>query len=191
MVPEHMATCQWVDFPIEMVFAFFANPYNLPSLMSPDLKTKIERLKLAPASPVALGVDSPNPRKAVSAGTGSEIELSFRPIPAMPLTNTMDDARNRVCVEQQFLRCADSRAVRSLSASPWIQSWKPRNGCAGTLVTDDIEYAMPFGPLGRIAGATVRAQMEQAFAARQDRLPILLMAIAQSSYGLNQSISSA
>jgi ligand-binding SRPBCC domain-containing protein len=190
MVPEHMATCQWVDFPIEMVFAFFANPYNLPSLMSPDLKTKIESLKLAPASPVALGVDLPNPRKAVSAGTGSEIELSFRPIPAMPLrirwmTRVTEFAWNShfcdVQIRGPFARFRHRHGFK----------FEPRNGSAGTLLTDDIEYSMPFGPLGRIAGATVRAQMEQAFAARQDRLPILLMAIAQSSYGLNQSISSA
>ena len=190
MVSEHMAACHWVDFPIEMVFAFFANPYNLPSLMSPDLKTRIESLKLALASPVALGVDSPNPRKAVSAGTGSEIVLSFRPIPAMPLrirwvTRVTEFAWNSnfcdVQIRGPFARFHHRHGFKV----------EARNGCAGTLVTDDIEYAMPFGPLGRIGGATVRGQIEPAFAARQDRLPILLQAMAKSSYGLNQSISSA
>lgn len=39
---QRFETRQWVPFPVELVFAFFANPSNLPHLMPPRLKTRIE-----------------------------------------------------------------------------------------------------------------------------------------------------
>jgi ligand-binding SRPBCC domain-containing protein len=177
MVSEHIATCQWVEFPIGMVFAFFANPYNLPSLMSPDLKTRIESLELAPtlAGPVAL--NARNTQKA--AGVGSEIVLSFRPVPAIPLrirwmTRVSEFAWNSHFRDEQvrgpFARFQHRHAVKV----------EVRDGRRGTLVTDDIDYALPFGSLGQFARAIVRRQLEQAFAVRQDRLPILLEAMGRS-----------
>lgn len=46
---------------------------------------------------------------------------------------------------------------------------------AGTEVTDTVTYALPFGPLGRLAqGLLVRRQLESIFRYRAERLPELL-----------------
>jgi ligand-binding SRPBCC domain-containing protein len=53
----------------------------------------------------------------------------------------------------------------------------------GTLISDDVEYGVPFGPLGAVANAVfVRRQMEATFAYRQKRLEeILPVALKQSA----------
>ncbi|MDE3187644.1 MAG: hypothetical protein KGM96_09005 [Acidobacteriota bacterium] len=76
---------QWVPFPVEQVFAFFADPRNLPGLMPPELQTRIDeaRLQPAPAPPEAM---RPGGSSGVDAsGVGSEILISFRPLPWLPL----------------------------------------------------------------------------------------------------------
>jgi ligand-binding SRPBCC domain-containing protein len=49
-----------------------------------------------------------------------------------------------------------------------------QSGAWGTLVTDQIIYALPFGPLGRIGNSIVRQQLERTFAERQERLVRLI-----------------
>jgi ligand-binding SRPBCC domain-containing protein len=44
----------------------------------------------------------------------------------------------------------------------------------GTLVTDEIDYSLPFGLLGQLGSALVLRQLEQSFAHRQQRLPEIL-----------------
>ena len=45
----------------------------------------------------------------------------------------------------------------------------------GTIVSDCVDYALPFGPLGRIANAVmVQAQLRSIFAYRQRTVPELL-----------------
>ena len=44
----------------------------------------------------------------------------------------------------------------------------------GTLVSDEIDYSLPFGLLGQLGSALVRRQLEQSFAYRQQRLPEIL-----------------
>ena len=38
---------QWVPYPLEEVFLFFADPRNLPRIMPPATGTRIEHLSLA------------------------------------------------------------------------------------------------------------------------------------------------
>jgi ligand-binding SRPBCC domain-containing protein len=56
-----------------------------------------------------------------------------------------------------------------------------RDGVEGTLVSDEIEFALPFGWLGQVAGALVRRKLEQAFAYRQLRLPEILAAASRQA----------
>ena len=42
---------QWLPYPIETVFAFFANPENLPPLMPAWQKARIEKLSIVPPPP--------------------------------------------------------------------------------------------------------------------------------------------
>ena len=77
--PSHrlsFITDQWVPFPIERVFAFFANPTNLPRLMPAWHDARIDSLEL----------HSPHGRSIpAAAGRGSRILLSFRPLPLSPI----------------------------------------------------------------------------------------------------------
>ncbi len=56
---------QWVPYPRERVFAFFADPANLPPLMPAWQRARVEK---APDA----------------AGEGSLITISFRPVPFFP-----------------------------------------------------------------------------------------------------------
>ena len=51
-----------------------------------------------------------------------------------------------------------------------------REGIAGTVVTDEVEYELPLGLLGEIANTLVmKRQMRALFAYRQKMLPALLV----------------
>ena len=41
-------TEHWVAAPVEQVFAFFADPQNLPRLAPPDLDLRLGKLELTP-----------------------------------------------------------------------------------------------------------------------------------------------
>jgi ligand-binding SRPBCC domain-containing protein len=56
-----------------------------------------------------------------------------------------------------------------------------RDGLEGTLVSDEIEYALPYALIGRIGGALVRRKLEQSFAYRQKRLPEVLAVAARQA----------
>ena len=72
-----------------------------------------------------------------------------------------------------------------------FRSWKHRHGIVaetrdgvnGTLLSDDVEYSLPAGPLGSLANALfVRRQMEAMFAYRQKRVEeILPVALRQAT----------
>jgi ligand-binding SRPBCC domain-containing protein len=51
----------------------------------------------------------------------------------------------------------------------------------GTLVTDQLEYTLPWGPLGRMAGLLIERKLEQAFAYRQKRLPEILEVVGRQA----------
>ncbi len=163
---QHFETRQWVPFSVETVFAFFAVPRNLPRLMPRELHTRIEGLTLVPPSsspPQERGPDF------VAAGVGSEIVLSFRPIPwlwrrASWTARIVDFEWNRYFCDEQVHGPFAAFVQRHGTET------ETRDGVEGTLVSDDIEYTLPFGPLGRLGHSYVRKQLEMSFAHRQQRL---------------------
>jgi ligand-binding SRPBCC domain-containing protein len=75
-IPLSFITEQWVPFPPERVFAFFADPMNLPRLMPAWRDARIDSLEL----------HTPEGRRIPgAAGRGSRILLSFRPAPLSPI----------------------------------------------------------------------------------------------------------
>jgi ligand-binding SRPBCC domain-containing protein len=175
---ERFAARQWVPFPCEFVFAFFANPHNLPRLMPPELKTRIE--KLEQCAPPALEVQATALHPLAAAGIGSTILISFCPLPRLPfrvrwLARIGEFMWNsHFCDEQvqgpfaQFRHCHGTQS-------------QILNGSVGTLVSDDIEYELPFGAAGRLASAFVQRQLQRSFAGRQARLPELLADAAETA----------
>lgn len=155
---------QWLPYPVEDVFAFFADPDNLPALLPPRQKARIEKVDLA--QPPSL----PSKAKPGAAGSGSRITLSLRPFPLFPLrvrwlAEISDFVLNeRFCDHQlkgpfaSWTHCHYVRRIDALDIDV-------------TLVTDVIEYELPLGPIGKLAhGLFVRKQIENAFAYRRDQL---------------------
>jgi ligand-binding SRPBCC domain-containing protein len=144
---------QWVPYPRERVFAFFADPANLPPLM--------------PRWQHAQVAQAPD-----AAGEGSLITISFRPVPLFPLRLEWDALitefrwNDFFCDEQRrgpfqyFRHCHRLREERN-----------------GTVVTDDVEYELPFGVLGDVANRVMmKRQIRLLFRHRQKMLPMLLAA---------------
>ena len=90
-MPHHLEFEQWVPFPVERVFAFFANPENLPRIMPAASGTKILALKrVAPPS-------APAGAAAVSAaGVGSTIVTSFPRLLLFAGAGAVDRAHHRI-----------------------------------------------------------------------------------------------
>lgn len=160
---------QWVAFPVEQVFLFFANPKNLPRIMPPSLGTRIEDLRLMSPGP------QPGPAADSSlAGVSSEIVTSFRMVPFLPFrkiwtARITEFEWNRYFVDVQargpFRRWTHRHEVRP----------EVRDGIAGTSVRDQIEYEIGFGFIGALAQTLfVREQMKTMFAYRQSVLERLL-----------------
>lgn len=166
---------QWVPFSIELVFAFFANPSNLPHLIPPGEKGRIEDLRIQPPPPRPVAADPSRRFRSVAAGVGSEILVSFRPLGWMPprvswLAKIVEFEWNSYFVDEQvrgpFKVFRHRHGVRA----------EAREAGEGTAVSDEVDYELPGGVLGQVAGRIVRAQMEKGFAFRRQKLPEILAA---------------
>ena len=172
-------TEQWVPFGVEPVFRFFVDPRNLPRLMPERLETAIEDLRVVVPQTDARSVGSEQDvadsrtEAGVVAGRGSEILLSFRPVPWVPIRLfwlariTEFSWNDHFCDEQVRGPFAFFRHCHRVSA-------EKRNGTLGTLVRDEIEFALSGGPVGRLANPMVLRELKRSFAARQARLPELI-----------------
>jgi ligand-binding SRPBCC domain-containing protein len=166
---QRFETSQWVPFRFEVVFAFFANPNNLPRLMPEGAQTRIEELRIMPAAPRDANTVGARSQLAIAAGVGSEIPLSFRPAPWLPfrlhwLAQISEFRWNsHFCDYQvrgpfaQFHHCHRFQAAM-------------QSGAWGTTITDEIEYALPLGVLGGLGSGMVRRKLERSFVERQARL---------------------
>jgi ligand-binding SRPBCC domain-containing protein len=163
---------QWVPFPLERVFLFFADPGNLPRIMPGKMDTRIEHLALVSPPPAPAS----NLWKAdrALAGVGSEIVTSFRISPLLPFRRqwiariTEFEWNHHFCDVQVRGPFASWRHRHELAE-------EVRNGIEGTRVRDGVEYEIGFGPLGAVAERLfVRRQMQTTFAHRQNVLEGLL-----------------
>ncbi len=162
---------QWVPYPVEAVFNFFANPENLPPLMPHWQAARIESAHIVPPPPPASSRRTA-PRSA--AGAGSRMLISFRPVPLMPI-------RMHWNAEIAEFRWDDHFCDAQLSGpfSYWRHCHhvhaETRQGRPGALVTDDVTYAFPFGVLGDLAYLAGGAlQVRSIFLYRQRQLLRLL-----------------
>ena len=176
---ERFETEQWVPYAVELVFAFFASPQNLPHLMPPRLETHIEDARIQPPPPRPVSDDPARRFKSVAAGVGSEILISFFPIPWAPkrvswMARIVEFEWNRSFCDEQ-------------TQGPFIafrhrHSFQPetRDGGEGTLVIDTIDFSLPTW-LGRLGVAVAQRRLRQTFAYRQKRLPEILAAVERQA----------
>jgi ligand-binding SRPBCC domain-containing protein len=177
---QRFETSQWVAYPVELVFAFFANPANLPHLMPPELKTRIEDARLTPPPPRPLNPDPTRRFSAVAAGVGSEIIITFCPLRWVPKRIGWTARITEFVWNDHF---SDEQVIGPFSSFRHRHGIEPqtRDGVEGTLVSDAIEFALPFGPFSGLASAILRRQLTRQFAHRQDRLPAILAAAGRQA----------
>ncbi len=162
-------TEQWVPYPVERVFAFFADPANLPPLMPRWQHARVEKAHYVP--PPELPVFA---KVGVVAGQGSLISISFRPVPLLPVRLGWDAYiaefrwNDSFCDEQRRGPFRYFRHCHSIRA-------EMRDGVTGSVVSDVVEYELPLGVLGDLANTlAVSKQMRLLFAYRQKMLAMLL-----------------
>jgi len=177
---QRFQTRQWVPFPVELVFAFFANPANLPHIMPPALKTRIEDVRLLPPPPRPVSPDPTRRVLSIAAGIGSEILISFLPVPWVPkraswMARITEFVWNsHLCDEQVRGPFTEFRHRHGIEP-------ETREGQEGTLVIDEIEFALPYGIAGQLGCQLVKRQLAKSFAYRHKRLPEILAAAARQA----------
>jgi ligand-binding SRPBCC domain-containing protein len=171
-------TRQWVPFPVELAFAFFANPHNLPHLMPPALRVRVEDVRLSPAPQRPVAADPARRFQSLAAGVGTELLVSFKPLGWGPRVSWT--AR---IVEFDWLSHFTDEQVRGPFAyfrhRHGIEA-ETREGVEGTLVSDRIEMELE-GVANLLGSGRVRRQMEESFIHRQKRLPEILAAAARQA----------
>jgi ligand-binding SRPBCC domain-containing protein len=173
---------QWVPYPLELVFRFFANPRNLPPLMPGWQDARIDRIRLNPP---------PRPESAdpnsIAAGDGSVVVISMRPLPMSPLRIPWEARIEDFVWNEQFCdvqvrgpfrywkHC--HRVTAESRVPPAVRGSAPP--VEGTLIRDTVEYEAPFGWLGQVAQTMgIRRALEMTFSYRHRRTPELLAKMA-------------
>jgi ligand-binding SRPBCC domain-containing protein len=168
-MPAHLEFEQWVPFPIEHVFAFFSNPENLPRIMPAATGTKLIALNRTPPPTLPSGIASDK-----AAGVGSTIVTSFRVFPLLPVRAQWIARITEFEWNHHFADVQDQGPFKTWHHRHEFVT-QIRDGVAGTLVRDVIDYKVGFGFIGAIANALfIGRQMEKTFAQRQQTLPKLL-----------------
>jgi hypothetical protein len=124
------------------VFAFFADPANLPPLMPSWQRARVEQVEYV--SPP----ESPPSRRKVAAGQGSLITISFRPIPCFPCDSSgMHILRNSagmissatssdaVLSTTFAIAIASGKKSAKEPQAPWLAMWWSTNcpwACSAT-----------------------------------------------------------
>lgn len=164
-MPYSFRSEQWLPYPVEIVFAFFADPENLPALTPPAQQARIDKLQLVPPSGT-----TPAQRPSRAAGVGSLISLSWRPLPPLPL-------RIRWLAEIIEYRTNDAFTDRQVRGPfrYWLHKHRvrpvgDRRAPGVTVLSDEIDYELPYGILGTLSHHFVHSQLEKAFAYRRAHL---------------------
>jgi len=162
----------WVPYPLGEVFAFFSDPSNLPRIMPAELDARIVSITRVPPPP---------PGDPAAAGPGTEIALTFRVLPPLPLR-----ARwlARIVAFEPGVAFEDEQAEGPFKAWRHRHTFRAerRGGVDGTVVGDHVRLEVGFGPLGALAARLgVAPRMRAAFLHRQRALPGMLEAARRVS----------
>jgi ligand-binding SRPBCC domain-containing protein len=168
-------TTQWLPYTVESVFAFFANPTNLPKLMPEWQQARIEEIELHSAARKG----STSSKEAIAAGRGTRITLSFKPTPLSPIRLSWVAFIEDFHWNERFCDRQIEGPFRYWRQCHRMQEWQSdRTGEYGTLLIDTIEYELPFGRFGHLANRlAMRRMLDTVFAHRHRRAEELLREI--------------
>ncbi len=166
---------QWLPFPVPLVFAFFANPRNLPPLMPAWQKARIDELNLIAPPPPPPGSPS-----RLGTGVGTTMRLSFRPVPLLALRLSWLALIPEFEWNDHFCDTQTSGPFRYWRHCHSVRE-NLRGQISGTLVHDHVEYEFPGGKLGDLANAMAgRAQMRYIFGVRHRHTAKLIRQYAET-----------
>src|SRR5215469_9615209 len=168
-------TTQWLPHPVETVFAFFANPANLPKLHPDWQQTRIEEIELHPANRNGNG----SAEATIAAGRGTRMTLSFRPARLSPVRVSWVALVEDFHWNERFCDRQVEGPFRYWRQCHRVQEWQSeKTGEHGTLLIDTIEYELPFTMFGHLANRfAVRGMLENLFEHRHRRAEELLREI--------------
>lgn len=139
---------QTVAAPLEEVFAFFADPGNLARITPPWLSFRIHG-------------EAPRP---LAVGSRIEYRIRWGLVRLGWVT--------RITHWDPPVEFADLQEKGPYAA--WIHTHRFRAEGSGVIMEDHVEYALPFGPLGRLVHALrVRRQLEAIFDYRRETIAAL------------------
>jgi ligand-binding SRPBCC domain-containing protein len=140
-----------LDRPLDAVFAFFSDAGNLEAITPPELRFEI----LTPR-PIAMHRD-----------TRIDYRLRLYGIPFR--------WRTRISVWEPGVRFVDEQESGPFGL--WIHEHRFEAVTpSSTRIRDEVRYALPFEPLGRLAHPIVRSRLDHIFAYREARVRALLEA---------------
>jgi len=134
----------WVPVPLPRVFAFFANPHNLPRIMPPSQGAKIIKLNLVPPR---LPEGARLREIDRMAGAGTEITFKFRVIPYIPIHERWTALITEFAYLEHFSDMQKQGPFKSWHHTHTFES-KIVEGIEGTTVGDEVEYEVGFGIVG-------------------------------------------
>jgi ligand-binding SRPBCC domain-containing protein len=140
---------QWLDRPVEDVFAFYSDAANLEAITPPFLRFRI----LTP-TPIA-----------ICAGTRIEYALSLHGVPIR--------WRTLITRWEPGVCFVDEQESGPYALWRHTHTFEPQG--SSTRMRDVVEYREPFGPLGRLAHVlVVRRMLDRIFDYRRDATGHLL-----------------
>ena|SRR5215472_13758223 len=161
---QHLHVEHWIPVPLSKVFAFFADPHNLPRIMPPSQGAKILKLNLvAPKLPTGTGLVG----LERMAGAGTEIHFKFRAIPYIPIHERWVAQITEFSFNEYFCDVQKQGPFKSWHHTHYFES-ETVEGIDGTLVGDDVEYAVGFGMVGTaLENAVFQHMMRRIFEHRK------------------------
>lgn len=169
---SHYTSEQWLPYPVDLVFAFFANPENLPRLMPQWQRARIDEATFRPPPPRP---EAGRRFPGIAAGDGTSLTLSFRPIPFCPLRVKWLAAISHFVWNEQF---CDTQVTGPFYF--WHHCHKvtaerdPETNMMGTRLRDEIEFQLPLQPVSTLALPLARRHFDALFRLRHQRTAELL-----------------
>lgn len=152
---ESLQMEHWIPIPLPRVFAFFADPHNLPRIMPPARGAKILKLNLVP--PRFRDEERPKGFERM-AGAGTEIYFKFRVIPHIPIHERWTAVITEFAFNEYFCDIQKQGPFKSWHHTHYFEA-KTVDGYEGTVVGDELEYEIGFGAVGRFLERAVFARM--------------------------------
>ena len=170
---------QWVPFPRDLVFAFFANPRNLPPLMPHWQRARIDAVHYRPPPPRPEGTAV---YPGVTAGNGTRLTITARALPLLPLRGAwvalIEDFRwnEGFCDVQLRGPFAYWKHCHSVHDAPSAD-----DGTPGTIIRDHVTFSLPLDALTRVGLPAVQVAFATLFGYRQAQTVKLLPRLAEAS----------